>query len=531
MEKRELSKENPFRSGLLLILSEKKHREIFGRGSLSPSHGGGGCYVGSTDFYRRVCLAVIDELLKSGIVMAAKTGMAVYTYQEPDTLIQALQSISAPGQFVVSSVNLNNEVEGSTIAAGYNADDLALNGAYTHYMSGAHQLIIFSDCLEEIDNKWRYLLAEASQMYDEIIIVNPDCLRTQKVELADLRQAKMINDQDVRHEWSLSLVFEFVLPSEEEMLVKLGSIQDAKAWKRFQEEKHEQAERARKLVKAKEKLALLIGEVKLSLETENCLLEMLLRDGELWGATVFDSNTIALVSGRSEWGSSGGIGYYSQAVMIFQGQSEITEWCYRDRYDSRKDNWGLCIEKIGQIKTEQKGEKIWFRVELLNKGKSRWTEFSFAFRAELSNATLLSTEDQIVFRKQIDEAISLLLKAKEDRWFGQPEMLRHSEVSGQLFPGESIYVKYQKPSLQRKVVLEHLGLAAIVLVEQIDHRLSDPQLRYELYGLKFGHLESIQLLEDHSYDRAEGNAMISVIDLNSREIKIRTREGIKQISW
>lgn len=529
MERRPVSPENPFRSNLLLILSEEKHREIFSRSSLSPSGGSSSCYVGSTDSYRRVCLAISNELLKLGVVMTAKPMMAVCTYQSPDTLTQALQSISAPSQFVVSSVNLENEVKGSTIAAGYRDDGLALKGAYNHYMSGAHQLIIFSDCLEEVDSKWGYLLGEASRMYDEVIIVNPDCLRKNKVELADLRQAKMFGPEETRQEWSISLVSDFILPSEEEILAKLGSIKEAEAWRKAQEEKRQQDELAQKKEKAREKLGTLLAQSEVSAAVENCLLEMLTREKELWGASVLDSDTVALVSGRSEWGSSGGIGYHSQAVMVFRGQQQTKEWCYRDRYDSRKDNWDLCIEKIGQIQSKANGETIVFRVELINNGKSRWTEFSFAFKLETAEAPALSSAEQLAFRSQVEGAIESLLKAKEERWIGQPEMLRYCEIPTQLMPGESIYVQYQKPALQQKLVLESSGLAAFVLVEQIDHRLSDPQLRYELYSLKSGQQKSALLFEDHSYDRAEGSAMISIVDLNGQKVKARTREGVREI--
>jgi hypothetical protein len=529
METKELSPENPFRSNLLLIVSESKHNEIFSRRGLSPSYGGGGAYVGSTDFYRQACLRISDELLKLGVVMPTKSIVAVYTYQAPDTLTQSLQSISAPGQFVVSSVNLENKVDGSTIAAHYHDNGLALNGAYTHYMSGAHQLLIFSDCLEAVDEKWGYLLVEAGKMYDEIIIINPDCLRTRKVSLSDLRQAKPLSHTDAKQEWSRALVSDFVLPSEEETLTKVTSIQNAKAWQKLMTEQKRQAELEEKKEAAKKKLTSLIGENQISPVTEKCLLDMLLSDRELWGATIINPDTIAVVSGRSEWGSSGGVGYYSQAVMIFQGQSETKEWCYRDRYDSRKDNWNLCIEKIGQIKPAQNGEKITFSVELLNKDKSRWTEFNFTLKHEPVNVGALSAEDQSAFQDLVEEAIQNLLKVKGERWLGQPEMLRYSEEPRQLLPGESIYVKYEKPSLQQKVIHEQVGIAAFVLVEQIDHRVSDPQLRYELYSVKFGSQEPILLSEDHSYDRAEGNAMISVIDLNSQEVKVRTRKGITKI--
>jgi len=529
MEKMELSQENPFRSGLLLILSESKHQEIFSRHSLSPS-GDGNPYVGSTDFYRRVCLALTDELLKNGVVMTAKTGVAVYTYQSPDTLTQALQSISQPGQFVVTAVNLKNEIDGSTIAAHYHNDGLALNGAYTHYMAGAHQLIIFSDCLEEIDSKWGYLLAEVARMYEEIIIVNPDCLRTLRVGLSDLRQLKMRDQPDGKQEWSLPSVSSFVPPSEEETIAKLASIQNAKAWQKLKEEEKRREELEAKQAGAKKKLTSLLNGAQLSLATENCLLEMLARDRELWSASVLNPNTVAVVSGRSEWGSSGGVGYYSQAVMIFQDQSQTKEWCYRDRYDPSKDNWNLCIEKIGQIKAERKGETISFSVELLNKDKSRWTEFSFAFKSEVAESKKLSVAEQAVFASQVNEAIQCLLSVKEERWAGQPEMLRYSEQPIQLMPDESIYTKYQKPALQQKVIRESIGIATFVLVEQIDHRVSDPQLRYELYFLKFGSQDPAMIAEDHSYDRGEGNAMISIIDLNGQEVQIMTRQGIKKFS-
>ncbi|MCX6797783.1 MAG: hypothetical protein NTX66_00995 [Candidatus Falkowbacteria bacterium] len=462
--------------------------------------------------------------------MPTKSIVAVCTYRQPDTLTQALQSISQSGQFVVSSVNLKNEVDGSTIAAGYHENDLALNGAYTHYMSSAHQLLIFSDCLKEMDDKWGYLLVEAGKMYDEIIIINPDCLSKRKISLADLRQVKMFNQKNVRQEWSLSLISDFVLPSEEVTLAKLTSIQNAKAWQKLMEEKKRQAEFEQKQEEAKKKLNSLIGGNQVSPVTEKCLLDMLLRDRELWGLAILNPDTVAIVSGRSEWGSSGGVGYYSQAVMIFQGQQETKEWCYRDRYDSRKDNWDLCIERIGQIKQEQNGGEVSFGVELLNKDKSRWTEFKFAFKPEPTNIATLSTEDQLAFQNQIEEAIQRLLKIKEERWIGQPEMMQYSEQPRQLMPGESIYTKYQKPALQQKVVHEQIGIATFVLVEQIDHRVSDPQLRYELYCLKFGNKEPTLLSEDHSYDRAEGNAMISIIDLNSQELKVRTRKGVNTIS-
>ena len=85
------------------------------------------------------------------------------------------------------------------------------------------------------------------------------------------------------------------------------------------------------------------------------------------------SPTIAVViTSRSELGSSGGIGYWSQVNVFCNGQSDMKEWQWRDRWSEIYDKPRLAIHGIGEVKIfEENGTTI--EIELINDqhGKDR----------------------------------------------------------------------------------------------------------------------------------------------------------------
>ena len=92
-------------------------------------------------------------------------------------------------------------------------------------------------------------------------------------------------------------------------------------------------------------------------------------------------------------------------------------------------------------------------------------------------------------------------------------------------------VSYKRPSVKQKSIPTGLGLAAFVLEVQIDHFISDAQVRYEVYVMGHQDLQAKQVFEDHSYERREGSALVTITNLNPAGIELNTRNGKRTIPF
>jgi len=247
---------------------------------------------------------------------------------------------------------------------------------------------------------------------------------------------------------------------------------------------------------------------------------------------VIDPDAVVCKSGRSEWGNSGGIGYFSQAIMICHGERKTQEWCYRDRYDERKDRWDLDIHGIGRIETRQEADQLKFKIELLNgKDGKRWTEFSFAAITK-PQTQLLSADEHAAFAVKVEQEIGRMMTDLEKSWERQPQMRPYYGDQPMSLPsGMPQEVPYNRPNVKQKSIPTGLGLAAFVLEVQIDHFISDAQVRYEVYVMGHQDLQAKQVFEDHSYERREGSALVTITNLNPAGIELNTRNGKRTIPF
>jgi hypothetical protein len=81
---------------------------------------------------------------------------------------------------------------------------------------------------------------------------------------------------------------------------------------------------------------------------------------------IMSPDIAAVLTSRSEYESSGGIGYYDQVRVFFKNQTDIKEWQWRDRYSASNDKPWLAVHSIGAVNVSEKGNKVIVEVELVN---------------------------------------------------------------------------------------------------------------------------------------------------------------------
>jgi len=242
---------------------------------------------------------------------------------------------------------------------------------------------------------------------------------------------------------------------------------------------------------------------------------------------VVEPDIAVIQTSRSEWGGSGGIGYFDQITVYFYGQTEMEEWQWRDRYSASRDRWDLRIHGIGQVKIEA-DDIVEVRVELINnKYGNRWAIFHFEKVEQKDKPAQLSDEQQEKFKDQVEAEIEKIMARLNESWNLKPKMLASYPAGITMPRGTPAYVPYRAPHLKEKIVRADIGIAAWVTEEQIDHRESTPQMRYELYVMKFGKNPRV-VLEDHSYEY-EGSAVIAIVSLEADKVVANTRHGKKVI--
>jgi len=241
--------------------------------------------------------------------------------------------------------------------------------------------------------------------------------------------------------------------------------------------------------------------------------------------TIVSPDIAVVVTSRSVWGSTGGVGYYDHVRVFYGAQSDIQEWQWRDRFSASNDKHWLRVLGIGNVKVSYAEGKVTIEVELINEGYgNRTATFTFdAAKPPQPNVQRLSPEEQERFVTLVEQEISRIKKDLEELWEYKPKMLNPYPTG--VF---DTYIPYQHPRVRQKEVRAGIGVAAFVTEEQIDHRGSDPQMRYTLYILKAGMEKAEAKAEDHGYSR-EGGAYLTIVKLDAEEVVIETKNGKETI--
>lgn len=191
-------------------------------------------YSGSVSFYLGVYQKIADFISKSTISLnsgsdLSEIGIGVYTFyshkdlkfistelsDEEKSLFKlshaglsvALKSKSWPDKFVNGVISENGEVS-SEISINYPD---ALKGAFKYYLGTSHRLIVFSDCREDVYQRWGYLLEEAYSTANEILVIDilpfVEVLRADETTQKNIKQAMAGFDTLVSDiEWKLHLI-------------------------------------------------------------------------------------------------------------------------------------------------------------------------------------------------------------------------------------------------------------------------------------------------------------------------------------
>lgn len=246
-------------------------------------------------------------------------------------------------------------------------------------------------------------------------------------------------------------------------------------------------------------------------------------DLETQGDLKIEGDNIAVwVDSRSEYGSSGGIGYWSQCHVLFGRQKQMQEWQWRDRYSASKDRPSLAVHGIGEVKVEERDGKVCVTVELLNRNHlPRQTTFYFESVAEEKESVpQLSIEEQDAFTSKVRAEIERILAEKTALW----------EKTSTMFT-ERGEARYFQPRIKDVKGLKAFGINAFVIESQIDHSGTDRQMRFELFVIRHGDDSATLRAESHGYDKREGGAFLTVIDMTTTEVVISTNRGKETISF
>jgi len=229
-----------------------------------------------------------------------------------------------------------------------------------------------------------------------------------------------------------------------------------------------------------------------------------------------DSKITAVIDRRSEYGSSGGIGYYSQVRVSYGDQTQMQEWQWRDRYSASKDRPWMAVNEIGEIEVVEEENEVIVRVELINhKYGTRTATYKFKPTVTATTIQTLSAEEQSEFQTKLEAEIQRIMDWKQS--------LRDR------CPRESGAGCYLPPKIKRQDNLQEVGIAAFIIESQIDYSGDDRQMRLELYVFRHGNDKAELLVEDHGYNKREGGAFLIIIDMTAEHILINTKGGKREI--
>jgi len=238
--------------------------------------------------------------------------------------------------------------------------------------------------------------------------------------------------------------------------------------------------------------------------------------------TISGPDVAAVVTSRSEWGSSGGVGYWSGVRVYYGAQSDHQEWQWRDRYSADNDRPYLSIHGLGAITVTDRDGKVEIKIELKNRTGSRSTTFTFE-KKEAVPVRTLTVDEQAAFIALVQAEQQRIMTELERMWGFKPDMIAST-------PGwPSGRQPYQRPRMKQSEVRAEIGVAAFITEEQIDHHAGgDPQIRFEMYVLSAGDVKAECKAEDHGYGR-EGGAFLSILDLTAEAVTVNTKAGKRTI--
>lgn len=235
-------------------------------------------------------------------------------------------------------------------------------------------------------------------------------------------------------------------------------------------------------------------------------------------------NVAAVLTSRSEWGSSDGVGKYDQVRVFCGSQSDLQEWQWRDRYSASNDKPWLAVYSIGAVKTSEKDNKVIVEVELVNNKYSNRTATYTFDPPKPTIVKTLSVDEQATFTAQVEKEVARIMSELNRLWECKPKMVNLYSMST-----ADSYMPYRRPSIKQREFHPEIGVAAFVTEEQIDHWVSDPQIRHELYVLIAGSEKAERKAEDHGYGR-EGGAFLTILEVGQEHIVINTKSRKATIS-
>lgn len=232
-----------------------------------------------------------------------------------------------------------------------------------------------------------------------------------------------------------------------------------------------------------------------------------LTTGEL---TIVDSNVAILFDTRIEYGSSGGVAYYSVVTCFCGSEKETHEWNWRHRTDPNLDNPKIRVFGIEGVKVLTTERSTRVSLVLINENFGNRPD-EFCFRGESNAVEKLSEQEQEVFLKKAKTTVVAVME-------GLKELHTHSP----LMPTTKGFVNYLEPRVVQVVTEAGVGVSAFVIEEQIDHEGDDRQMRCTLYVFKKGWLKAQAMREDHGYNKS-GGALLNILEVKHDSVLINTK--------
>jgi hypothetical protein len=211
-------------------------------------------------------------------------------------------------------------------------------------------------------------------------------------------------------------------------------------------------------------------------------------------------------------------------VRVYYGaQSDHQEWQWRDRYSASNDRPYLSIHGLGAITVIENDDNVEIKIELKNRNdSSRSATFIFE-KKEVVPVRTLSADEQAKFLATVQSEQQRIMAELERMWGFKSPMV----ATGPGWP--SGYQPYQRPRMKQIEVKAEIGVAAFITEEQIDHRVDDPQMRFEMYVVTAGDEKAECKAEDHGYVR-EGGAFLTILEVTADTVTINTKTGKRTIS-
>jgi len=231
---------------------------------------------------------------------------------------------------------------------------------------------------------------------------------------------------------------------------------------------------------------------------------------------VASPNVAAVLQETSGYGSTGGVGKWSEIIVFCGDEFDSQGWNWRDRFSANNDRPWERVLRLEDIKVSRTDGQILVEVEMVNGRGKNTVEFVFTPPPEPKKVRELSAEEQAAFLTKFEEEIARIMREHKSRW----EQKAISQDGSNSF---------SRPVVKRKICREEYGVAAVVTEEQIDFRVSDPQMRKNLYVLTVGTDEAKLMAQDNGYER-EGGAFLTLIDVNFDNVVIRNKGGQEKIA-